>query len=281
MSNLTNRTRTWLITGCSSGFGASLARAALEAGDKVVATARRAEDLDSLSVIPGASVLALDVTDAAQVQGALRQAMDEHGSLDVIVNNAGAGLLGALEDCSRDEVEACMAVNFYGPLAVMQAAAPILRSQTGGHMINISAAAAIANYPGFSIYGAAKAALEAASESYRAELNAFGVKVTLVQPGPFRTQFIGRSMRRASAANSAYEKTVGQFGALLGRMDGRQPGDPDKAAAAIVRMVQEGRAPMRLVLGAYAQRKARDTAAARLRELDDFAQYGSGLEFTS
>ena len=280
MSNLTNRTRTWLITGCSSGLGAALARAALAAGDKVMATARRAEDLDSLSVIPGASILALDVTDAAQVQGALRQAMDEHRSLDVIVNNAGVGLLGALEDCSRDEVEACMAVNFYGPLAVMQAAAPIFRSQNGGHMINISAAAAIANYPGFSIYGAAKAALEAASESYRAELSAFGVKVTLVQPGPFRTQFIGRSMRRASTANSAYEKTVGQFGALLERMDGKQPGDPDKAAAAIVRMVQEGRAPLRLVLGAYAQRKARDTAAARLRELDDFAQYGSGLEFT-
>ena len=277
MSNTT--TMTWLITGCSSGFGASLARAALEIGDKVVATARRIEDLGSLAAIPGASVLPLDVTNTQQVKHVLNQAKDEHGRLDVIVNNAGAGLLGALEDCSRDDVDACMAVNFYGPLAVMQAAAPIFRSQHGGHMINISAAAAIANYPGFSIYGAAKAALEAASESYRAELSPCGVKVTLVQPGPYRTEFIGRSMRRASTSTSAYDRTVGQFGTLLERMNGKQPGDPDKAASAIVRMVSEGRAPLRLVLGAYALKKGRDTAAARLRELDDFAHLGTGTEF--
>lgn len=271
--------REWFITGCSSGLGAALARAALDAGDFVTATARDAGALAEFADHPRCLTLALDVTCPEQIRSGLAAAVKARGRLDVIVNNAGAGLLGALEDCDDNEISRCMAVNFHGPLGIMRAAAPVLRAQGGGHVINISAAAAIANYPGFAIYGAAKAALEAASESYRAELAPHGVKVTVVQPGPFRTQFIGRSLQRSAQQSAAHDGTVGKFSALLEKMDGRQPGDPDKAAQAIVRMVQEGRAPMRLVLGNYAQKKVRDTVTLRLRELETTGLLTAGMEF--
>jgi len=281
MENHETQPRTWFITGCSSGFGAALAQAALNAGDRVCATARDGSALAPFASHPRATLLPLDVTQPNAVRQAIHAAQEHLGSVDVIVNNAGAALFGALEDASESEVAACMAVNFHGPLTVMQTAAPLLRAQQSGRVINISAAAAIANYPGFAIYGAAKAALEAASESFRLEMAPHGVHVTLVQPGPFRTDFIGRSLTRSARTTPGYEATAGKFGALLDKMHGRQPGDPDKAALAILRMVQEGRNPQRLVLGAYAQKKVRDTAAARVRELDEHAALGAGTEFSA
>lgn len=281
MENEHSGARTWLITGCSSGLGAALANALLAAGDQVAVTARQLESLSRFEGHSRALCLPLDVTQPQQVASAVAATLNRFGRLDVLVNNAGAALFGALEDASESEVAACMTVNFHGPLALMQAAAPILRAQQSGRVINISAAAAIANYPGFAIYGAAKAALEAASESFRLEMAPHGVHVTLVQPGPFRTDFIGRSLTRSARTTPGYEATAGKFGALLDKMHGRQPGDPDKAALAILRMVQEGRHPQRLVLGAYAQKKVRDTAAARLRELDEHAALGAGTEFTA
>jgi NAD(P)-dependent dehydrogenase (short-subunit alcohol dehydrogenase family) len=273
-----NLTRTWWITGCSSGFGAALARTCLAAGDRVFATARNLAALGEIATQPNATVRELDVTDGTQVRAALEEAFSA-GRVDVIVNNAGGGLLGALEDVSDEEIDRCMRVNFSGPLNVMRCAAPRLRAQGGGWVVNISAAAAIANYPGFSIYGAAKAALEFATESFRAEMAPHGVAVTLVQPGPFRTQFVARSLARSVSSSMAHEATVGKFSAVLGKMDGRQPGDPARAAAAILRMVQAGRSPLRLVLGAYAIKKARDTANARLKEIESDLDLSSGTEF--
>lgn len=275
----TSGQRVWLITGCSSGFGAEIARAALAAGDRVVATARDVSQLSDLAAIDECRVMTLDVTQPAAVASVLKEAHAVWGRLDVVVNNAGAGLLGALEEANDREIEACMAVNFFGPLNVMRAAVPLLREGGGGHIVNISAAAAIANYAGFAIYGAAKAALEAASESLRAEVAPAGVKVTVVQPGPFRTEFIGRSLWRTAVVLPEYEGTVGKFAMLLGRMKGRQPGDPARAAAVIVEMVRQGRAPMRLVLGKYAVKKVRDTATARLRELEEFESESVRADF--
>lgn len=271
-----SESRVWLITGCSSGLGAAIAKAALDAGDRVVATAR---DVSSLAVHPNCVALPLDVTRPEEVAAKVAEAAAVWGRFDVVVNNAGAGLLGAVEQVSDAEIADCMAVNFHGPLNVMRAAVPILRAGGGGHIVNISAAAAIANYAGFSIYGAAKAALEAASESLRLEVAAHGIRVTLVQPGPFRTDFIGRSLRKVEPVQAEYEATVGKFSALLGRMHGRQPGDPEKAAAVIVEMVHQGRAPQRLVLGKYAVKKVRDTVAARLRELEEFESESVRTEF--
>jgi NADP-dependent 3-hydroxy acid dehydrogenase YdfG len=266
---MSNGTRTWFITGCSSGFGQALAEAALMAGDYVIATARRPDDLAQL-VHVGAGrckALALDITDAAGCQRAWAEAVAAQGQVDVLVNNAGYGLIGAVEECTEAQIRANMETNFFGTLNMIRAALPQLRAQKGGHLITLSAAAAISNYAGFGIYGAAKAAVEALHESLRAELLTHGVKVTLVQPGPFRTDFIQRSLDRAEPT-PAYAGSSGKFAAFLESMNGKQPGNPERAAALIVKMVHEGQAPFRLPLGKYVIKKIRDVAAARLRELE-------------
>lgn len=265
--------RVWFITGSSSGFGHAIAEAALLAGDHVIATARHMADLETLEHIGAGRchILPLDVTDSSQVQRAVTEAKTVWGSLDVIVNNAGYGLLGAIEEASEEQIRRNFETNFFGALNVIRAVLPVLREQKRGHIINISAAAAIANYAGFGIYGAAKAALEALSESLRLEVGSHGIKVTLVQPGPFRTRFIGKGMDRTPATET-YANSSGRFAAYLDKVDGKQPGDPERAAALIVKMVQDGQAPLRLPLGKYAVKKIRDTAAAKLRELETWEQ---------
>jgi NAD(P)-dependent dehydrogenase (short-subunit alcohol dehydrogenase family) len=260
--------RVWFITGCSSGFGRALAEEVIARGDQLIATAR---DVTALAYLEDrARCLALDVTNAAQVHEVMREAHAVHGRLDVLVNNAGYGLIGAIEECSDAEITQCMATNFHGPLNVMRTALPFLRAQGSGHIVNISAAATVSNYAGFGIYGAAKAALEAASEAVRAEVAPLGIKVTLVVPGPFRTDFIARSLHRAAHTEPAYAKTSGQFASILDRMNGRQPGDPKRAATIIFDMIQNGQAPLRLPLGKYLVDKIRKRNAASEREVAEW-----------
>jgi len=277
---MSDTSRTWFITGCSSGFGRAIAEAALIAGDHVIATARRVADLETLTHLGAGRChgLALDITDAAQVFRVLGEATAMTGRLDVIVNNAGYGLIGAVEESTEEQTRRNFETNFFGTLNVIRAALPIMRAQKSGHIINLSAAAAIANYPGFGIYGAAKAAVESLSESLRAEVAPLGIKVTLVQPGPFRTAFIARGLERTTPM-PGYAGTAGKFAAFLNNVEGKQPGDPERAAALIVKMVQEGQAPLRLPLGKYAVKKIRDTAAARLRELEAWEQAAVGTDF--
>jgi NADP-dependent 3-hydroxy acid dehydrogenase YdfG len=272
--------RTWFITGCSSGFGHSLAEAALMAGDHVIATARKLADLETLEHLGAGRchVLVLDITDAAQVKAVIAEAATITGRLDFIVNNAGYGLIGAVEECSEKQTRQNFETNFFGTLNVIRAALPALRAQKCGHIVNISAAAAIANYPGFGVYGAAKAAVESLSESLRAELAPHGIKITLVQPGPFRTAFIERGLDHAEPTPE-YAGTAGKFATFLKNVDGKQPGDPDRAAALIVKMVHDGQSPLRLPLGKYAVKKIRDTANARLRELEIWEQAASQTDF--
>lgn len=250
-----------------------MAEAALLVGDHVIATARQVADLEMLEHIGAGRchILPLDVTDAAQVSQQVAAAQAVWGRLDVVVNNAGYGLLGAVEECSEEQIRQNFETNFFGALNVIRAALPILRQQKQGHILNISAAAAISNYAGFGIYGAAKAALESLSESLRLEVAAHGIKVTLVQPGPFRTRFIGKGMALATATET-YAGSSGKFAAYLEKVDGKQPGDPERAATLIVKMVQDGQAPLRLPLGKYAVKKVRDVAASRLRELEAWEQ---------
>jgi len=261
--------KVWLITGCSSGFGHHIALAAAHSGARVLATARNPDALAELCAAHPGRIFpfALDVTDAAACTAVTNAAIEHFGGLDVVVANAGYGLLGSFQDTPESRFRACFETNFFGTANTFRAAIPHLAMQRSGHLIANSAAAAITNYPGFSAYGAAKYAVEGLCESLAAELKPLGVRVTILQPGPFRTNFVSRSLHRDTTANPDYAATVGRFGDMLAKLDGTQPGDPAKAAAAIVLMTQNTRPPMRMTLGKYAADKAKRMVAARTAEL--------------
>jgi len=271
----------WFLTGASSGFGRCLAEAILAAGDRLIATARHPSHLADLAAAHPAAceILALDVTDAAQVQETVAAAARVWGRLDVVVNNAGYGLLGAIEECTDEQIRRNFETNFFGPLNVTRAALPILRAQRSGHFIYLSAAAAISNYAGFGVYGAGKWALEGLAESLRAETALLGLKVTLVEPGPFRTDFISRSLERAAVPIADYDKTAGKFAQFLAGVDGRQPGDPARAAQLIVDVTKSGRAPFRLPLGRYVIDKLKRKAATTTKDADDWAALAASADF--
>jgi NAD(P)-dependent dehydrogenase (short-subunit alcohol dehydrogenase family) len=282
MNTPLNDSPVWLITGCSSGLGRALAVRVLARGHRLIATARQPETLDELVAADPSRcrALALDVADASQVAPVVAQAAEIFGRLDVVVNNAGYGLVGAVEEYDEAQITRNFETNFFGALRVIRAALPILRAQRRGHFVNISAAAVIANYAGFSIYGATKWALEGLSESLAAEVRPLGLKVTIVQPGPFRTEFISRSLERASAAIPDYEASSGKFRRFLETMNGRQPGDPAKAADAIIAAVESDNPPLRLVLGKYAIDKTRRKLGSAARELDAGSAAGAATDFT-
>ena len=207
------------------------------------------------------------------------QAAETFGRLDVVVNNAGYGLVGAVEKYDEAQIVRNVKTKFFGALRVIRAALPILRAQRRGHFVNISAAAVIANYLGFSIYGATKWALEGVSESLAAEVRPLGLKVTIVQPGPFRTDFIARSLERATKHIPDYDPSSGKFRRFLETMNGRQPGDPAKAADAIIDAVASENPPLRLVLGKYAIDKARRKLGSAARKIDAGSAAGLATDF--
>lgn len=245
--------RVWLITGCSAGFGREIALAALAAGDRVLATARRPETLEGLRERGGDRVrtAALDVTDAGQVEAAVRTALAEFGRIDVVVNNAGNGSVGAVEELTLAELRALLEVMFFGAVAVTKAVLPHLRAQGSGTVVQISSMGGQVAPPGFGAYCAAKYALEGISEALAAEVAPFGVRVLIVEPGAFRTEFGGGRMHRSRTID-AYAVSTSGTRAAVENMDGTQPGDPAKAAAAIVRAVGDENAPLHLALGADA-----------------------------
>ena len=273
--------RVWFITGCSSGLGRALASRALARGHRVVATARQVDQLAELAAAHPATcrALALDVTEPASVRAAVSEAANAFGRLDVVVNNAGVGLVGAFEELGAAQIARNFDTNVFGALEVIRAALPILRAQASGHIVNISAAAVISNYAGFSIYGATKWALEGVSESLAAELKPLGIKVTIVQPGPFRTGFIARSLERAANRIADYDRTSGKFQRLLESMDGKQSGDPGRAAAAIIAAVESAAPPLRLVLGKYANDKVRKKLADAEKERAAWEHVGLPTDF--
>ncbi|WP_372665178.1 oxidoreductase [Amycolatopsis kentuckyensis] len=245
--------RVWLITGCSAGFGREIALAALAAGDRVLATARRPETLAGLRERGGDRVrtAALDVTDAGQVDAAVKTALEEFGGIDVVVNNAGNGSVGAVEELTMDELRALLEVMFFGAVAVTKAVLPHLRALGSGTVVQISSMGGQLSMPGFGAYSAAKYALEGISEALAAEVAPFGVRVLIVEPGAFRTEFGGGRMHRSRSIDAYAVSTSGTREAVE-TMDGTQPGDPAKAAAAIVRAVGSPDAPLHLALGADA-----------------------------
>lgn len=275
--------KTWLITGASSGLGRELAAAVIAQGDQVAVTARDVAKVeDFVQDFPlQARAYVLDVTKPETITQTIAGAHRDFGRLDVVVNNAGYGLVGALEECSEEQMLRNIETNLTGPLRVMRAALPFFRAQGGGHFINMGAAAAISNYAGFAVYGGTKAGLELASEAVAAEAAPFGVKVTVVIPGPFRTGFIARSLDRAGRPMPEYAPTAGKFLGFLEKMEGRQPGDPAAAARAILQAAASAKPPFRLVLGKYAYQKARRQLDKERAELDLWENVGLPTDFVA
>jgi NAD(P)-dependent dehydrogenase (short-subunit alcohol dehydrogenase family) len=264
--------KNWLITGCSAGFGQAIARAALEAGDQVFATARRPETLAGLGATRTA---ALDVTDEQQVERVVAEAVRELGRIDVVVNNAGHGSVGAVEEFTMAELRAVMEVMFFGAVAVTKAALPHLRAQNSGTFVQISSMGGQVTMPGFGAYCAAKFALEGVSEALAAEVAPFGVRVLIVEPGAFRTEFGGGRMQRSRTID-AYAASTAPTRAAVDSMDGNQPGDPARAAAAILEAVNNPDAPLRLALGGDAVDAIAATLAERTNDLRAWEKVSRG-----
>lgn len=242
--------RVWLVTGCSSGFGRELVLAALAAGDRVMATARKPDQLTEFTRIGGDRVrtAALDVTDASSIDAAVAATLAEFGRIDVVVNNAGFGAYGAVEEMSMAELRDIFEVMFFGAVAVTKAVVPHLRARGSGTIVQMSSQGGQLSPPGLGGYCSAKFALEGLSEALAAELAPLGVRVLIVEPGAFRTEFGGPRLRK-SPGMAAYEASTGAVRSMVDTMHGTQQGDPAKAAAAILRVLDSERPPLRLALG--------------------------------
>jgi NAD(P)-dependent dehydrogenase (short-subunit alcohol dehydrogenase family) len=272
--------RVWFITGTSSGLGRAIAQAALDHGDRVVATARSTDRIADLErdFADRAVALPLDVTDSDQARAAIDAAVDAFGRIDVVVNNAGYGALGALEELSDEELRSQFETNLFGALQVTRAALPQLRRQRSGHIVQLSSLSATVANPGESAYVGSKAALEGVSESLAKEVAHLGIRVTIVQPGPFRTDFAGRSLQKTDPIDD-YADTVGAARELIGQLDGNQPNDPTRGAEAIIRAIESTDPPLHLALGEDAIHAIRANLDDQRAELDAWAEVGGATGF--
>ncbi|MGC4028991.1 MAG: oxidoreductase [Steroidobacteraceae bacterium] len=270
--------KTWFITGTSSGLGLALARYALSQGCNVAATARSTAKLDALAAAAPDRVLVhrLDVTAAGEAEAALAAAHARFGRIDVLVNNAGYGIVGALEETPNGELRAQMETNFFGAWAVTKAALPILRAQRAGAIINISSLGGQLSFAGFSAYSASKFALEGMSEALAGEMAPFGVKVLIVEPGQMRTGFAGDAMRHMPTID-AYAGTVGQTRSFAHSMDGAQTGDPFKVGQAIDAALAAEVTPLRLQVGGDAIDMVRTHAEQMLADLASWDEVGRSI----
>jgi NAD(P)-dependent dehydrogenase (short-subunit alcohol dehydrogenase family) len=247
-----NGFRVWFITGASSGFGRAIAEAALERGEAVVAAARRLEALGDLTERDRVLPVRLDVTDPVQRDAALAEALARFGRIDVLVNNAGRTQVGAVEETTDEELRALFELHFFAPAALTRAVLPHMRAQGGGAIVQMSSVGGQVTAPGFSAYSATKFALEGLTETLRDEVAGFGIRTLIVEPGAFRTGLFRPDAAYESAAMAEYEETVGPTRTYVRSNHELQPGDPAKAAAAIIAALDADETPLRLVLGADA-----------------------------
>ncbi|MFC6887080.1 MULTISPECIES: oxidoreductase [Actinomadura] len=270
MSNETTRTPVWMITGCSSGLGRALAEHALERGDRVAVTARDRDTVTDLAARhPGrALALALDVTDPASVNAAVRACEAEFGRVDVLVNNAGYGYLAAIEEGEDPAVRALFDTNVHGVVTVLKAVLPGMRARRAGRIVNVSSFGGLAAFAATGYYHATKFAVEGLSESLAAEVAPLGIAVTIVEPGGLRTRWAGASMQQSPVRLDDYEQTAGKRRDSTLAVSGRQPGDPVRAAAAIAAVVDADAPPLRLLLGSDALAGARARMDRVRQEID-------------
>ena len=273
--------RVWMITGASRGIGARIAEAALAQGDAVVATARDAASIErrlgpSDALLP----VALDVTDEAQARHAVGAALERFGRIDVLVNNAGYGLLGAVEESTADEVLRLFDTNVFGLLHVTRAVLPAMRARRAGHVINISSLGGVRSSAGFGVYCATKFAVEGLTEALHAELAPLGIHATAVQPGYFRTEFLdGASLAVAPRVLDDYAASAGAVREAARRINLNQPGDPVRLAQAVMKLVASPTPPLRLPLGTDTLQTIADTHAFVAQETAQWRAVAASTDF--
>lgn len=273
--------KTWFITGASRGFGALIVRDALAKGDNVVATARNPQVVvDRFGDHPRLLAVALDVTDEQQAHEAAKAAVARFGRIDVLLNNAGFGLLGAVEEASAAEVEAVYRTNVFGLLAVTCAVLPHMRRQRSGRILNISSIGGYASGPGFGVYCSTKFAVEGLSEALAAELAPIGIHVTAIAPGYFRTDFLdGESLTVSPLRIGDYDATAGAVRDFAAAVNHNQPGDPQKLAQVIVAFADQANPPIRLPLGSDSAAKLAAVGAENAAMLADWQAVSNSTDF--
>ena len=271
----------WFITGCSTGFGRALARYTLDRGYRVVVTARNPADVADLATgnVERALVLALDVTRPEQIAASVQAAEAKFGRIDVLVNNAGVGYFGAVEESDDAEVRRMFEINFWGLANMTRAALPGMRARRAGHIVNISSMGGVRGAPAVGYYNATKFALEGLSEALAQETAPLGVKVLIVEPSGFRTDWAGRSANETQHRIADYDATAGARNRMIRGYSGKQPGDPVRAAAAIVRAVESPDAPLRLMLGKAALAAGRAKVESLRRDFESWAPVTEGADF--
>ena len=277
--------KVYLITGTSSGFGQALAEAALERGDKVILTARKLTDIEEFAAQYKDNALAvkLDVTNQDERQAAINAALQKFGRVDVLANIAGQGSLGALEEFSSEQIRKQFEVNFFSVLELTREILPVMRKQRSGHILNLTSVGGVASVGGFALYCATKFAVEGFSEALRDEVKPLGIRVTIVEPGAFRTEFAGAANVRPFKEIDDYKPVIEPIQQYLYGSDGKQPGDPHKAALTMIEVVESANPPLRLMLGADAfglwekKRAEMDADFSQWRKIGEDTAFG-GVE---
>lgn len=272
----------WLITGCSSGLGRALAEQVLDAGYRLVATARDAARLEDIIVRGGnrALAVALDVTNDAAIEAAVQAAEERFGAVDVLVNNAGYGYLAAIEEGEDDAVRALFETNVFGPWHLAKAVLPGMRDRGRGHVVNISSVGGMVTFPAVGFYHMAKFALEGFSETLAKEVEPFGIGVTVVEPGGFRTEFRGTSMKQSAIRLPAYAETAGKARDDLIAANGKQQGDPALGAKAIMKALEADRPPLHIVIGGDALDLIRRKIADLNTDLNAWEEVTRGTDYS-
>ena len=274
--------RTWFITGASRGIGAEIAKAALASGDRVVATGRNRAQIEKTFAAEGDRVLAvaLDVAKKGQAETAIEAAVARFGRIDILVNNAGYGSLGLFEENSAEDIERQFATNVFGLFDVTRAVLPVMRRQRAGHIFNLSSVGGLLAIPGGSIYCSTKFAVEGFSEGLAKEVAQFGIKVTIIEPGPFRTDFLNdSSVRFGSKAVADYAQYSAQIKASFLERANKQPGDPVKLAQAVITLATTEHPPLRYAAGSSALQRIDEKLAAMGAEFDQWRALSLSMDY--
>ena len=273
--------KVWLITGCSTGFGRELAKEVLAKGYKVAVASRKTSDVDDIvAAYPNTSIaIKLDVTIDAEIKSSVAQTMAHFGQIDVLVNNAGIGYFGSIEESEEVEVRKMFEINVFGLAKMTQEVLPHMRKQRSGHILNIASIAGLRSFPGVGFYNATKYAVDGFSESLAKEVGPLGIKVTIIAPSGFRTDWAGRSANESPATIADYAETADKNKGTIRGISGNQAGDPVRAVKAMIQVVESETPPMRLLLGVAALRGAREKLEELKNDFDTWASVTEGADF--